>query len=721
MVRQYELVERVKAYDSNADEEALNRAYVFSLKVHGSQKRASGEPYFLHPLEVANILISLYMDTATIVTALLHDTVEDTSTTLDEIIRLFGPEVAQLVDGVTNLSRIELSHRAQQNLATKEAENFRKLFMAMSKDIRVLLIKIADRLHNMRTLHYLNDPQTRQRIALETLEVYAPLTARIGIESMKDELEDLAFSETNPEARQSIRRKLTHHNTADHQRIHAILDELKATLQDKQLPNLYVTGRSKSPYSIWCKLKRRKITFDQLSDIMAFRVIVETVDQCYQVLGFLHGRYAMIPGRFKDYISTPKRNGYRSLHTGLIGPYKERIEVQIRTQEMHSVAELGVASHWAYKQSQQPSTETLDSLGGLIEIVDHPQKPEEWFEHVKLELYPDQVFCFTPKGQVISLPPQATPIDFAYAVHSEIGDHCVGSKINGRMQPLRSQLVNGDQVEILTSKTQTPSPDWERLVVTGKAKSCIRRFFRAQQRIEYIQLGHQMLQKAARQEGHELTDKHLERILETFNMNSVDDLLANVGSGIRSRYEIIKAIFPKAQISDRDDNPSVPNSKSVAQIKKSVSPLEIIGLIPGMAVHYARCCHPLVGDRISGIITTGKGVTIHTRDCETLDSFTGSPERIIAVSWGNGHDDRVPLVGRINVVYVNQRKNFSILSTLIEKRGGHIKNIKIINRNINFFEVLIDIDVHDAHHLTDIMAALRGLSMVTEVNRPRGH
>src|SRR5258707_3073588 len=519
MIRQYELVERVRSYDPSADEEALNRAYVFSMKAHGSQERASGDPYFSHPPEVANILTKMKLDGASIITALLHDAVEDTESTLEQIEQLFGKEIARLVDGVTKLSRIEL-----QSDNSKHAENFRKLVLAMSADIRVLLVKLADRLHNMQTLHYIRDLEKRKRIALETMEIYAPLAERMGIQHIKDELEDLAFGVLNPEGKESITQRLKFLREQGGDVIGRVIAELKRVLAEQGV-EATISGREKSPYSIWRKMQRKNIGFEQLSDIMAFRIVVEDVGKCYQALGVLHGRYSMVPGRFKDYISTPKPNGYRSLHTGIIGPERQRIELQIRTRDMHDVAEFGVAAHWRYKQDvERVDGKQYRWLRELLDILEHASGPEEFLEHTKLEMFQDQVFCFTPKGDLIALPRGATPVDFAYAVHSQIGDTCVGSKINGRLVPLRTQLANGDQVDIVTSKAQTPSPTWERFVVTGKARARIRRFVRTHQREQYHDLGKAILSKAFRHDGHDLAETQLEPVLKNFNSATVADI-----------------------------------------------------------------------------------------------------------------------------------------------------------------------------------------------------
>src|SRR5579864_2669324 len=495
MMRQFELVELVKSYDPKADEAALNRAYVYSMKAHGAQLRASGDPYFSHPVEVAGLLAQMKLDSASIVTGLLHDTVEDTVATLDDIERLFGPEIARLVDGVTKLSRIEL-----QSDQTKQAENFRKLVLAMSEDIRVLLVKLADRLHNMQTLHFLKDEERRRRIARETMDIYVPLAERIGMHRMKDQLEDLAFAELHSEARGSIIARLGFLREQGGDIVSRIVEELTETLKDGGLAAA-ISGREKSPYSIWRKMQRKNVSFEQLADVMAFRVLVNEVGDCYHALGLIHSAYHVVPGRFKDFISTPKPNNYRSLHTGVIGPERQRIEMQIRTGDMHEVAELGVAAHWIYKQQAGAvDGRQYRWLRELLEILDHASNPEEFLEHTKLEMFQDQVFAFTPKGDLIALPRGATPVDFAYAVHSQIGDTCVGAKINGRLLPLRTELANGDQVEIVRSKAQTPSPTWERFVVTGKARAGVPPLVRQQQQTQYPHLGRGIGEEGFRQQ-----------------------------------------------------------------------------------------------------------------------------------------------------------------------------------------------------------------------------
>jgi GTP pyrophosphokinase len=709
MIRQFELVERVKAYDPNADEDAINRAYVFGVKAHGSQKRASGDPYFSHPVEVAGILAQMKLDAASIITGLLHDTVEDTVATLDDIERLFGKDIARLVDGVTKLSRIEL-----QSDQTKQAENFRKLVLAMSEDIRVLLVKLADRLHNMRTLHFIKEPEKRRRIARETMDIYAPLAERIGIHRMKDELEDLAFAVLQPEGRDSVMTRLAFLMEQGGGLVKRVLAELQTTLDAGDLAAT-VTGREKSPYSIWRKMQRKNIGFEQLSDIMAFRVVVDNVGQCYQALGIIHSHYPVVPGRFKDYISTAKPNGYQSIHTGVIGPERQRIEIQIRTREMHEVAELGVAAHWQYKQgAARTEGRQYRWLRELLDILEHASNPEEFLENTKLEMYQDQVFCFTPKGDLIALPRGATPVDFAYAVHSEVGDTCVGAKLNGRIVPLRTALTNGDQVEIITSKAQTPSPTWERFVVTGKARARIRRFIRGQQRAQYIDLGKEILAKAFRHDNLDFSEKALEAVLKIFAVGSVDDLYASVGEGLITKGEVVAAVHP---------NRTEPKTAKIVPLPRSRRPSDnavpIRGLIPGMAVHYAGCCHPLPGDRIVGIVTTGKGVTIHTIDCETLESFADTPERWLDVAW-DGPDAAGGHVGRISVMLGNEPGSLASLTTVIGKNDGNITNLRITNRSQDFFELLVDIEVQDVKHLLNLIAALRATPVINSVERARG-
>jgi guanosine-3',5'-bis(diphosphate) 3'-pyrophosphohydrolase len=714
------LIDKMKSYDPDVNIGAVQNAYEYAKLMHEGQTRSSGEPYYTHPMEVASILAGMKMDTGTIVTAILHDTLEDTKATYEEIKKKFGPEIADLVNGVSKLTRIE-----SQTVEGKQAENFRKLLLAMSEDIRVLLVKLADRLHNMRTIDGISKPEKRRRIALETLEIYVPLAERVGLHQIKEELEDLAFAQMNPEARESISARLAFLRKDGAGMVENIISEVKKLLRDGGV-EAEITGREKTKYSIWKKMQRKNVAFEQLSDVMAFRVVVDNMDQCYMVLGLIHGRYPSVPGRFKDYISTPKSNGYRSIHTTVMGPSRQRVEIQIRTREMHIEADMGVAAHWSYKDSSGASFKDAKKyrwLRELLEILEQEQKPEDFWENTKLELFQDQVYVFTPKGDLIELPMGATPIDFAYGIHSDIGDKCVGAKINGRIAPLNAKLSNGDQVEVITSKTQTPSPTWERFVVTGKARSHIRKFIRDQQRGEFVTLGRAMLQKIFRQEDYEFNDKAIDGVKDKLKAEEPDDVYARIGAGLIAAREVFKAIFPghKAEMVKR---PSVDMDQAVMRTpgkdgKDSALPIK--GLIPGMAMHYARCCHPLPGDRIVGIVTTGKGVTIHTIDCETLESFADTPERWLDVSWGDGHKDSPEAhVGRLKVTFQNLPGALATFSTVIAKNGGNILNLKITHRTVDFWDLLVDIYVTDNRHINNIVAALRATPIITVVERAKG-
>jgi guanosine-3',5'-bis(diphosphate) 3'-pyrophosphohydrolase len=726
MMRQFELVEKVRAYDPSADEEALNRAYIFAMKAHGTQTRASGDPYFSHPLEVAGILTNYHLDTASIITALLHDTIEDTEATHADIAEHFGEEVAQLVDGVTKLTQLEL-----QSDRAKQAENFRKLLLAMSKDIRVLLVKLADRLHNMRTLHHVPKQDRRLRIAQETMDIYAPLAERIGMHDIKDELEDRAFRELYPDARDSITRRLDFLKSEGKSVIESVLAELRDVFAEAGI-EADIAGRQKSPYSIWRKMQRTQSSVEQLSDIIAFRVIVSTIPDCYQALGVVHGRYQVVPGRFKDYISTPKPNGYRSLHTSVIGLADHRIEIQIRTKSMHDVAERGVAAHWVYKEKGSgPASSAVREenrqyrwLQELLEILENAVAPEDFLAHTRLEMFSDQVFCFSPRGEVFSLPRGATPIDFAYAVHTDIGDNCVGAKINGRNMPLRTVLQNGDQVEILISKNQTPSPDWEKLVVTGKARSRIRRVLREAELRQYEDLGRGIVSKALDRIGETLEGTSFDMALKEFHADSPEDLFAMVGQGVYTGRDVVRVIFP-AKV---DDGQARKGASSIFSLrrKKSSPPgagehaVPISGLTPGIAVHMAKCCYPLPGDRIVGVMTTGKGVTIHTIDCMTLEAFADSPERWVDVSWDPDSDlGTTDLVSRLNVTLVNEPGSLAEMAATIASAQGNISNLKFTNRTADFFDMLVDIEVADVKHLNAIVTTLRGHKSVSTVERAR--
>ena len=708
LIRQTALVDRVRAYDPDADEAVLNKAYVFAMQAHGPQKRASGDPYFSHPLEVAGILTDLKLDTATIATALLHDTVEDTSATIGDIESNFGGEIAGLVDGVTKLSQLEgLSERTQQ------AENFRKLMLAMSNDIRVLMVKLADRLHNMRTLSHIKSAEKRKRIAQETIEIYAPLAGRIGMQNMREELEDLAFAELDPEARESIVRRLAQLDAQSSQRIARIADEIKRKLAEAGI-EAWIQGRAKRPYSIWRKLKDKKINFEQLSDVFGFRAVVGSEEDCYRALGVLHRTWSMVPERFKDFISLPKSNGYRSIHTTVMGPENQRVEVPIRTQEMHEVAERGVAAHWSYREkvseNDASAMKAYEWLRDMVDLLERGESPEEFYEHSKLSLYQDQVFCFTPKGMLIALPRGATPIDFAYFVHTDVGNTAVGAKVNGVHTPLHTPLKNGDQVEIIRSKEQTPSPLWERFVVTGRARAEIRRYLRHTQRDQHVALGRKILEKAFSDENFELTDKAVEGVLKKLRLAKADDVYADVGRGALRADEVLQSVYPQLKRDPKRKRPSyvAPNSKGVS----------IAGLTEGIGYRLGSCCHPIPGDRIIGLMVPSEGVVIHTIDCDVLDRHQDSMADWIDVRWKE-HVDALS-VARIIVRLKNTPGALATLANVIGQNGANISNLKITSRNPLFFEFQVDVEVGDAAHLENLIRALKVDSAVEAVERYRG-
>lgn len=713
-----QLIEKIAAYDPNVDHDLVTRAYDYAVEKHGSQQRASGDPYYSHPVQVAERLTHYRLDVASICTGLLHDTVEDTDATLEEIEKLFGEEIAGLVDGVTKLTRLEVKSES-----TKQAENFRKLFLAISKDLRVLLVKLADRLHNMETLHHISKPEKRARIAKETLEIYAALAERIGMRRLKEDLQDLAFKELFPEARDSIVKRLDFLRKKGKSEVNRTTKAIQMMVQEAGIPEARVLGREKKPFSIWKKMEAKNVTFEALSDIVAFRIVVPDIAACYGALGVVHEKYHTIPGHFKDYVSTPKTNGYQSIHTSVIGPGNQRVEIQIRTEEMHGIAEYGVAAHWSYKQNHSAVREGKQYrwIRELLEILEQSDGAEEFLEHTKLEMYHDQVFCFTPKGDIIALPHGATPVDFAYAVHSGVGSTCVGAKVNGRIVPLKHTLRNGDQVDIITAKTQTPSPTWERFVVTGKARSEIRKFVRTQQRDEYVTLGRAILNKTFKQEGHDLKDKLLEPALAVFQKKEVEDIYAEVGEGLLNRNQVLDAVLGTKK-SNKDES-----GFSISRLtKKLMNPkdqnrvaMPIRGLIPGMAIHFAGCCHAIPGDKIIGIVTTGKGITIHTMDCDTLENYSDSPERWIDVSWDTGGLDAA-YIGRIRVHLSHETAALATVSNVIAKEMGNISNFKIVSRSSDFFEILIDVEVKNAEHLDTVMASLRSRDAVQAVERFSG-
>jgi GTP diphosphokinase / guanosine-3',5'-bis(diphosphate) 3'-diphosphatase len=724
MMRQYELVERVTKYDPEADEDLLNRAYIYAMKAHGSQTRASGEAYFNHPLEVAAILAEMRLDTATIVAALLHDTVEDTEATHQEIVDKFGEEIASLVDGLTKIKKLDM--------VTKEAtqaENLRKLLLAMSRDVRVLLVKLADRLHNMRTLHHMK-PDKRQRIAQETMEIYAPLAGRMGMQLIRDEMEDIAFGILNPDAQKIIVERLT--------RLHAesgdVLREIETALSRELESNgmkAEVKGREKRPYSIWRKMERKQLSLDQLSDIFAFRVLVTRIDECYRSLGVVHRTWRAVPGRFKDYISNPKQNDYRSLHTTVIGPHSMRVEMQIRTKLMHEIAERGVAAHALYKDAAEldqveksatgPATESNAYLWlrHLMEVLQEGDSPREFLEHTRLELFHDQVFCFTPKGQLIALPQGATPIDFAYAVHTSVGDSCVGCKVNGRHAPLVTQLRNGDEVEIIRSEAQVPPPAWEAISVTGKAKAAIRRATRAAMRKQFAGLGREIVEKLLERQSTTYVEKEIAAAVPRLGHKNVDDALAAVGRGELSALDVLKAMGVSV------DEKEVRASRRKATLKRKEGEGKFSLPVRGAAANMALKIHELTGavpgERIVGITTPGEGITIYPIYAEALEKFDQEPERWVDLAWGVAEEGmRFP--ARIKLTIINEIGALAQVTQTIGEHGGNIDELQLHARHgvRDFFDLTIMLEVFDNRHLNDIMNGLKSRPLVSTVARVTG-
>ncbi|HEY6858510.1 MAG TPA: bifunctional (p)ppGpp synthetase/guanosine-3',5'-bis(diphosphate) 3'-pyrophosphohydrolase [Pseudolabrys sp.] len=734
MMRQYDLIERVRRYNPNTNEALLNRAYVYAMKAHGEQRRASGDPYFSHPIEVAAILTDLKLDDATIAAALLHDTIEDTEATRAEIDSLFGHDIGRLVEGLTKLKKLDLVTKE-----AKQAENLRKLLLAIADDVRVLLIKLADRLHNMRTLEYM-PPEARRRAAEETLEIYAPLAGRMGMHEMREELDDLAFRELYPEAYEVVTARLNALTERSKLLISEIEKQLTKKLADRDI-EARVVGRRKRAYSIWRKMERKSVGFEQLSDIFGFRVVVKTLGDCYRALGVVHSTWPMVPGRFKDYISTPKGNDYRSIHTTVIGPSKQRVELQIRTVEMHEIAEYGIAAHALYKDNLGSPTELLSRestayawLRRTIELLAEGSNPEEFLEHTKLELFHDQVFCFTPKGKLIALPRNATPIDFAYAVHTDVGNTAVGCKINGQIAPLTSELVNGDEVEISTSKAQTAPPAaWESIVVTGKARASIRRATRVAVRRQYAGLGRRIVERLFQRAKIAYSDENLTGALPRLARASIDEVMAAVGRSELKASDVARAMYPDYKEERAAAMAAKPKSESgwfglkkLTSVKFKVPDnaagpaIPIRGINGDLPVRFAPDGGAVPGDRIVGILTPGEGITIYPIQSPALSEFEDKPERWLDVRWDEEEQAPRRFPARIEVQSVNEPGSLAQIAQVIAEHDGNIDNIRMTRRAPDFTDVVIDLEVYDLKHLTAILAQLRAKSVVAKAERVNG-
>ncbi|WP_126176486.1 RelA/SpoT family protein [Tsuneonella rigui] len=695
MLRQYELVERVKEYDPDADEALLNRAYVYTVQKHGTQKRASGDPYFSHPVEVAGLMTDLKLDQETIITALLHDTVEDTLATIEDVEEHFGPEVARLVDGVTKLSKIEAMPENE-----RAAENLRKFLLAMSEDIRVLLVKLGDRLHNMRTLHFIKSPEKRQRIARETMEIYAPLAERVGMYEYVREMQMLAFEQTEPEAYATITGRLAQIRAQDHGQVDAIALAIKQALAEAGL-KVEVSGREKHPYSIWRKMAERHVSFEQVTDIMAFRVIADSDLDCYRALGVLHKTWQFIPGRFKDYISTPKNNGYRSLHTSLIYENSMRVEVQIRTREMHHTNEFGLAAHWAYKQGDRPDGQ-VGWLRDLIEIVDASHDAEELLEHTRMAIYQDRIFAFTPKGALFQLPKGATPVDFAFAVHTDLGAQTVGAKINGRHMPLRTVLGNGDVVEIIKGKHAEPQLSWLGFVTTGKARASIRRAVRLKERDEVAVLGRKLFDEIAARLPAKIGKKAIREAVKRLGLEDEDELMYAIGANKLPDRDVMEALVPG----------STAGTEEQSEWPKQEKAISIRGLTPGVGFQLAECCHPVPGDRIVGLRKAGAPVEVHAIDC--LELASGIDADWIDLSWGR---DSHGAIGRLRVILYDRPGTLAEMAGLFAQNHANVVALEQTHRDHPFSTYEVELDVEDLAHLTRILSTLRASDAVAQAER----
>ncbi|WP_296100891.1 bifunctional (p)ppGpp synthetase/guanosine-3',5'-bis(diphosphate) 3'-pyrophosphohydrolase [uncultured Agrobacterium sp.] len=741
MMRQYELVERVQAYKPDVNEALLNKAYVYAMQKHGQQKRANGDPYISHPLEVAAILTEMHLDESTIAVALLHDTIEDTSATRAEIDEMFGEDIGRLVEGLTKLKKLDLVSKK-----AKQAENLRKLLLAISDDVRVLLVKLADRLHNMRTMEHM-PADKRSRISEETMEIYAPLAGRMGMQDMRDELENLSFRYLNPEAFETVTKRLYELEERNEGLIKKIEDELRELLIANGVEGAMVKGRQKKPYSVFRKMQSKSLSFEQLSDVYGFRILVQDIPSCYRALGIVHTRWRVVPGRFKDYISTPKQNDYRSIHTTIVGPSRQRIELQIRTRRMHEIAEFGIAAHSLYKDGETVETEQLSTetnayswLRHTIESLAEGDNPEEFLEHTKLELFQDQVFCFTPKGKLIALPRGATPIDFAYAVHTNIGDTTVGAKINGRIMPLVTRLNNGDEVEIIRSGVQVPPAAWEEVVVTGKARSAIRRATRMAIRKQYAGLGYRILERTFERAGKTFSREALKPVLHRLAQKDVEDAIAAVGRGEVSSLDVLRAVFPDYQ-DERvtvkmtgDDgwfnmrsasgmifkipgkSRSALEDDGAAELLDGPDPMPIRGLSDNVEVHFGAT-GAVPGDRIVGIMEKGKGITIYPIQSPALQRFDDEPERWIDVRWDLDEANKSRFMARLLINALNEPGTLASVAQSIATLDVNIGALSMVRIGTDFSELSLDVEVWDLRQLNQLLSQLKDLDCVSTVKR----
>ena len=710
-----ELIAKVRAYHPRVKSELLGAAYDFAKLHHGTQTRDSGDAYYSHPVEVASLLADVRLDEVTIVAGLLHDVVEDTKIDIGDIEVRFGADVAELVDGVTKLDALEFTSKE-----SAQAENFQKFILATTSDLRVLLVKLADRLHNMRTLHHRKKATSRERTARETMDIYAPLARRVGLYTLAAEMEDLAFEELNPEARRAIlyrQEELAAENADDLQRID---DDLRQ-LMDIAGIEAKIKGRRKQPYSLWRKLERKSISFRDVADLFAFRIIVKDVDACYRVLGEVHTLWACIPDRFRDYISVPKPNGYASLHTTVRASGNRRVELQIRTEAMDRTAEFGVAAHWGYKNksygfdvdsARAAGLDPTANLEAFAELLQDGGDPSEFLEHAKLEMYREHVFAFSPKGKLIILPAGAMPLDFAYAVHSAVGDTTIGARINGEVKSLRRPLKNGDVVEILRGKTAAPVVGWEAMTITGRARSAIRRLVRERDQIEFRRLGVGLINQALRRAGIDPIDVKMTHTAQLAGFESREEMAEAVGRGRISSSDIMEAAFPGYRAERFDDDNKM-------RLDSTHAPLLVSGedLMPGVTLHLGQCCCPLPGDRIMGVREPEKGLVVHVASCLKLAEYDDHPELWVDLKWTELAKTGAVAVGRIRINAANEKGVLAKLCTAVAQANGNIIRIATTERGTDFTELVMEIEVEDLKRLTQILAALRSLAVVDRAVR----
>ncbi len=716
MIRFEDLLEKVRAYNPDADLELLRRAYVFSAYEHKGQVRHSGEPYMVHPLEVADFLADLKLDVVAIASGLLHDVVEDTLTTIERIEELFGPEVAHVVEGVTKISTIPFSSSEE-----RQAENFRKMLLAMVDDIRVILVKLADRLHNMRTLHHLPE-ERRVKIAQETLDIYAPIANRLGMSKVKNELEDLCFRYLEPKAYNSLRSRVESRRRGAEGQIDQLKTTLTAKLTEAQVPYVEIDGRIKRLYSIWQKLKKQKIELDQVYDFVALRIITRSVKDCYATLGIIHNTWSPVPGRIKDFIAMPRPNGYQSLHTSVISEKGTPFEVQIRTDDMHQQAEEGIAAHWKYKEGRigdQRDERYFQWMRQLLEWQQEVRDPQEFINNLKIDLYPEEVYIFTPRGEVKALPRGATPLDFAYAIHTDVGHRCVGARVNGKMVPLRTRLKNGEIVEIITQAGHTPSRDWLNYVVTSRARQKIRHFVQLEEKERSIELGRKLFDKDAKRFG--LNPKTLvesaefAKVADEFGSGRADEVMAQIGYGRLAARTILAKLVPETQLQEKP-----PEGRVAQAVRRVLRPGEDrikVNGVDDLLVYRARCCNPIRGEKIVGYISRGKGVAVHAATCPNVMNLLYDPERRIAVEWEKGDEQAARYTVRLTMQVEDRKGILADVSAKVADINTNITSVEATTDNDHRGQITMTVEISDLKHLEKVVKSLKSVEGVIGVER----